>query len=90
MLAVAQIPFIINFFGSIVFGKKATSDNPWGATTLEWATPTPPPHGNFIGEPIVDKGPYEYSVPGEDRDFSPQWDPDKKGVEKPKDEPAHV
>ena len=89
MLAVAQIPFIINFFGSLIFGKKITNDNPWGATTLEWATPTPPPHGNFTFEVIADKGPYEYSVPGEERDFSPQWiEPDKEG--KPAKEPAKV
>jgi cytochrome c oxidase subunit 1 len=71
-LAVFQIPFIINFFMSIRSGKKISSDNPWEATTLEWATPTPPPHGNFIKEPVVYRGPYEYSVPGAAKDFSPQ------------------
>ncbi|MCH1504749.1 MAG: cbb3-type cytochrome c oxidase subunit I [Verrucomicrobiales bacterium] len=89
MLAVAQLPFIINFFGSLVFGKKITNDNPWGATTLEWATPTPPPHGNFTFEPVADKGPYEYSVPGADRDFTPQWiEPAEEG--KPVEEPVKV
>jgi cytochrome c oxidase subunit I len=62
-LAIFQIPFVINFFGSLWFGKKVESDNPWEATTLEWATPTPPPHGNFTFEPVVYRGPYEYSVP---------------------------
>ena len=70
-LALAQIPFIINLFWSIRGGKKA-SDNPWGATTLEWQTPTPPPHGNFAVAPSVHRGPYEYSVPGHARDFTPQ------------------
>src|SRR4051812_19436437 len=46
-LGLSQIPFILNFFISIFRGRKVTSDNPWGATTLEWQTPTPPPHGNF-------------------------------------------
>src|ERR1043166_9076338 len=46
-LALAQIPFIVNFFWSISHGQKVTSDNPWQATTLEWQAPTPPPHGNF-------------------------------------------
>ena len=55
--------FIFNFFMSIRNGKKVTSDNPWEATTLEWSTPTPPPHGNFVKEPVVYRGPYEYSVP---------------------------
>lgn len=71
-LGIAQIPFIINFFWSIRHGKKVTSDNPWHATTLDWQTPTPPPHGNFIGEVVVHRGPYEYSVPGAAADFIPQ------------------
>src|SRR5437773_1910544 len=52
-LALAQIPFIINFFWSIKGGQKVTSDNPWDSTTLEWQTPTPPPHGNFAHPPQV-------------------------------------
>ena len=71
LLGLAQIPFIFNFFGSLFFGKK-TGDNPWKATTLEWATPTPPPHGNFATPPVVYRGPYEYSVPGQKNDFWPQ------------------
>jgi cytochrome c oxidase subunit 1 len=74
-LAVFQIPFIINFFMSILNGKKVTSDNPWQSTTLEWSTPTPPPHGNFVKEPVVYRGPYEYSVPGASKDYSPQDQP---------------
>ena len=74
-LGLAQIPFIINFFWSIKNGKKITSDNPWDATTLEWQTPTPPPHGNFAVTPQVFRGPYEYSVPGEAKDFTPQNQP---------------
>lgn len=72
MLALSQIPFIINVFWSIRNGKKAANDNPWDATTLEWQTPTPPPHGNFAVSPTVYRGPYEYSVPGHARDFTPQ------------------
>jgi len=59
-------------------GKKVTSDNPWGATTLEWQTPTPPPHGNFDKPIEVHRGPYEYSVPGHDGDFTPQTEPEKR------------
>jgi len=68
-MAIAQVPFIINFFWSIKNGKKVESDNPWDATTLEWATPTPPPHGNFLEEPVCYRDPYEYSVPGMKSDF---------------------
>jgi cytochrome c oxidase subunit 1 len=47
-------------------------DNPWKATTLEWATPTPPPHGNFAAPPQVYRGPYEYSTPQQKNDYWPQ------------------
>ncbi|HAL57565.1 MAG TPA: cytochrome C oxidase subunit I [Bacteroidetes bacterium] len=77
MLALFQIPFIINFFLSSRKGRKVESDNPWEATTLEWATPTPPPHGNFTVVPEVHRGPYEYSVPGHLRDYTPQHQPEK-------------
>jgi len=75
MLGLAQIPFIINFFWSLKHGKKVESDNPWGATTLDWQTPTPPPHGNFDKEPEAHRGPYDYSVPGAQTDFIPQNQP---------------
>jgi cytochrome c oxidase subunit I len=75
-LGLFQIPFIINFFSSIKWGA-AVDRNPWEATTLEWAAPSPPGHGNFLSEPIVYRGPYEYSVPGATRDFSPQFEPEK-------------
>jgi cytochrome c oxidase subunit 1 len=73
-LGLVQIPFIVNLFWSIKHGKPA-SDNPWGATTLEWQTPTPPPHGNFTKALTVYRPPYDYSVPGEPNDFSPQTEP---------------
>jgi cytochrome c oxidase subunit 1 len=66
-----QAIFILNFFGSILFGRKVDR-NPWHATTLDWAAPSPPPHGNFEKTPTVYRGPYEYSVPGKAGDFWPQ------------------
>ena len=75
-LGLFQLPFIINFFTSIKWGK-AVSQNPWDATTLEWAAPSPPGHGNFLTEPIVYRGPYEYSVPGAASDFTPQFVPER-------------
>jgi len=76
LLAIAQLPFILNFFLSIFKGQRVPSDNPWGATTLEWQTPTPPPHGNFTKPIEVHRGPYEYSVPGHAADFTPQNEPE--------------
>jgi len=86
-LAVAQVPFIINVFLSIKGGKKVTSDNPWQATTLEWSTPTPPGHGNFLIPPVAHRAPYEYSVPGDEADYTPQWLPPG---EKPVDKLTHM
>jgi cytochrome c oxidase subunit 1 len=71
----AQFIFVINLFWSMFKGPKA-SDNPWESTTLEWSTATPPPHDNFGGKtPVVNHGPYEYSVPGAPKDFVMQTDP---------------
>ncbi|MBI2981141.1 MAG: cbb3-type cytochrome c oxidase subunit I [Deltaproteobacteria bacterium] len=61
MLA-GQLPFIINFFASRTRGRLAEG-NPWLANTLEWQTPSPPGDGNFELEPVVHRGPYEYSNP---------------------------
>jgi cytochrome c oxidase subunit I len=71
----AQFIFVINLFWSMFKGPKA-SDNPWEATTLEWTTATPPPHDNFGGvTPVVNHGPYEYSMPGAPKDYVMQNDP---------------
>src|SRR5438067_989489 len=71
-LGLSQIPFIVNFFMSLKSGARV-AENPWNATTLEWAAPSPPGHGNFITEPVVYREPYEYSVPGHANDYSPQF-----------------
>src|SRR5467141_1122987 len=70
-LAIAQLPFIWNFFASLRHPKAV--ENPWQATTLEWAAPSPPPHGNFVTPPVVYRDPYEYSEPGRSSDFHPQF-----------------
>lgn len=44
---------------SVLRGAKAPM-NPWGAKTLEWTVPSPPPHENFTTIPTVTAGPYEY------------------------------
>ena len=72
-LGLAQILFIVNFFWSMRKGKPVGA-NHWEATTLDWAATSSPPlaHGNFTVVPEVHRGPYEYSVPGNGRDFVPQ------------------
>jgi cytochrome c oxidase subunit 1 len=69
-----QPVFLFNFFYSMFKGKVADA-NPWRANTLEWAAPSPPPHGNFAEMPVVYRGPYEYSVEGRDEDYWPQHVP---------------
>ncbi len=44
---------------ALLKGPKS-GDNPWGGTTLEWKTSSPPPHENFETIPTVTGGPYEY------------------------------
>ena len=72
-MAVVQIIFVLNFFGSMMFGKQADR-NPWKSNSLEWTVPSPPPRGNFDVQPIVNRGPYEYSYPGREEDYYPQTD----------------
>jgi cytochrome c oxidase subunit I len=73
ILGAAQLIFLANFFWSIFAGRRVTSRNPWGATTLEWTAPSPPGHGNFGEElPTVHRWPFDYSVPGQKEDFVTQ------------------
>jgi cytochrome c oxidase subunit 1 len=74
IMGLVQLAFIFNFFWSMKFGRKV-GRNPWDSTTMEWAAPSPPPHGNFDHPVAVYRGPYEYSVPGHDVDFISQCDP---------------
>src|SRR5262245_32448340 len=61
ILAVGYLlPFTYLIY-SLRFGKPA-GPNPWGATGLEWQTPSPPPEHNFDRTPRVTQGPYEYSL----------------------------
>jgi cytochrome c oxidase subunit 1 len=57
-----QIIFLVNLFWSMRRGPAAVA-NPWECTTLEWTLLSPTPAEDF-GEkqPLVNHGPYEYSV----------------------------
>ncbi|MCB0806436.1 MAG: cytochrome c oxidase subunit I [Bacteroidales bacterium] len=51
---------IINLIVSRKSGKVAPR-NPWGGTTMEWQTPSPPPLHNFDATPVVPEGnPYDH------------------------------
>jgi len=61
-LGLSQLLFVVNFFQSMIAGKKA-DNNPWEIGTLEWEIPSPPPHHNFDVIPTVRRGPHEYANP---------------------------
>jgi cytochrome c oxidase subunit 1 len=64
ILAVGYVLPLVYLIGSLAYGRKV-GPNPWGATGLEWQTPSPPPPDNFEETPVVDRDPYEYSLQGE-------------------------
>ena len=77
--AIAQLFFLFNFFYSIFYGQKS-STNPWKSNTLEWTTPVEHVHGNWPGAlPEVHRWAYDYSNPAYDNDFVPQTVPLKAG-----------
>ena len=70
----AQMLFVFNFVYSIFKGRRVTTQNPWGANTLEWTTPIRPGHGNWEGDiPEVYRGAYDYGKDG--REFIVQTEP---------------
>jgi cytochrome c oxidase subunit 1 len=51
-LAIGMVVFVYNFLRSYKNGAIAGND-PWGAATLEWSIPSPPPEYNFARIPRV-------------------------------------
>jgi cytochrome c oxidase subunit I+III len=52
LMALGGLVFVVNYFVSHRRGAPA-GDNPWGASTLEWATSSPPPVYNFLDLPTA-------------------------------------
>jgi cytochrome c oxidase subunit 1 len=61
ILGVGYLIPMIYLIWSLKYGPVASA-NPWGATGLEWQTPSPPPTVNFTETPIVTEEPYHYSI----------------------------
>jgi cytochrome c oxidase subunit 1 len=59
ILAVGYLLPMVYFLWSLRYGKIA-GDNPWGASGLEWMTPSPPPTFNFDETPVVTWEAYDY------------------------------
>ena len=81
LVMAAQFIFLFNFFYSMFRGRVAPA-NPWRSNTLEWTTPINPGHGNWPGAiPTVYRWPYDYSKPGAEEDFIPQYVPFSQTME---------
>jgi cytochrome c oxidase subunit I len=59
ILAVGYLIPLIYLIWSMRYGPVA-GPNPWGATGLEWQTPSPPPTENFETIPVVTEHAYNY------------------------------
>lgn len=51
---------------SLKVGERAPQ-NPWGGQSLEWSTQSPPITENFVGQPTVTSGPYDFPAIRESR-----------------------
>ncbi|BBC72778.1 cytochrome c oxidase subunit I [Altererythrobacter sp. B11] len=61
LLALGYLLPVFYLGWSLFRGERATA-NPWGATGLEWTTSSPPPKHNFVEQPVVVRGPYDYPL----------------------------
>jgi cytochrome c oxidase subunit 1/cytochrome c oxidase subunit I+III len=61
ILTAGLVLFTLNVARTLKFGRRA-GDNPWNASTLEWATSSPPEAYNFARIPVV-------------RSADPLWEP---------------
>jgi cytochrome c oxidase subunit 1 len=52
LMAAAVLVFIVDALRALAWGAAA-EDNPWHASSLEWATSSPPPNCNFLRLPTV-------------------------------------
>jgi cytochrome c oxidase subunit 1 len=66
-MATGFFTVLFNWIHALKYGRKAAA-NQWGANTLEWHCPSPPPHDNFPTPPVADD-PYEMD----------NWEPDPRG-----------
>jgi cytochrome c oxidase subunit 1 len=64
----------IMFVRSLLGGKPAPR-NPWGSAALEWMTPTPPPLYNFVKDPVLTRGQYDYQLATDDELYEGYDDP---------------
>ena len=52
LMGISLVIVLFNWVHALLAGRPAPP-NPWGANTLEWQSPSPPPHDNFSTTPAV-------------------------------------
>ena len=62
ILAAGMLLTLIYLTVALVKGPRA-SHNPWGSRSFEWLTASPPPKHNFVEQPKMDRGPYDFHLP---------------------------
>lgn len=72
LMGIAQLPFLFNLIRSWSRPVEVIQ-NPWNATTLEWAPPAPAGPDVFHSPVSAYRMPCVYSR--DDETFSPQWEP---------------
>jgi len=65
ILALGYVIPLVYLLWSLRYSPLA-GPNPWGATGLEWQTPSPPPTDNFAVTPVVTQPPYAYETQEEE------------------------
>jgi heme/copper-type cytochrome/quinol oxidase subunit 1 len=74
LVALGALAFFAGYARTLAGGPKFASNNPWQGHTLEWATVSPPPRGNFAGplpivrseRPLLDPAPDAATATGTD------------------------
>ena len=61
ILGMATFILLFNLIYSLYAGERV-GGNPWRSLTLEWATTSPPPPYNFVGNPVPFEDPYGYGT----------------------------
>ncbi len=62
MILGSGVALMVYYLVASLFTGEKAKENQWGGVTLDWHTPTPPPHLNFDEEPKVVHEVYDYST----------------------------
>ena len=65
ILGLGFLVMLYMFAKSLTSGEKAPP-NPWGSAGYEWMTATPPVEHNFVQQPVMTRGPYDYHLATEE------------------------